>query len=327
MYHPKEQWSTLFTDIFSSMTANPRETHLFSWLSKFELTGYGDPYGPNFANANILPAFMVMPTMREIKCTAIEGRSCPWRYDIAISAVTCIDIEHSDLGAACLWNYLSGVEALQSFRYTFHTSCSFGQLGWAPRNAVLALQRYARQSLVSLELTMEPVDYELDWPRHQKFKTGEPFVASLRAFESLHTIRLDSMILFAKLINPERINPQRVTSEDYSHSTSKILTSNTSACRSPANQPRPSFEDNFWENHFEGLQVRRLIDFLPASVRRLEVIGRLSEEDARRMFSGLLELKKERVPHLQRIHLARSGRLSPRTSEICKKVGIMFSCD
>lgn len=304
------------------MTANPRENHFFSWLSKLELTGYGDHYDPNFASANIMPAFMVMPTMREIKCTAIEGRSCPWRYDSAISSVACIDIEHSDLDAACLWNYLSGVEALQNFRYTFDTSCSFGQLGWAPRNAVLALQRYARKSLVSLELTMEPVDYELDGPPHQKFKIGEPFVASLRAFESLNTIRLDSMVLFTQLINPERD-----ASEVFTYPTSKILTGNTSARRVPANQPRPSFEDSFWENHFEGLQARRLIDFLPSSVQHLEVVGRLLEEDARRMFSGLPELKKERVPHLQRIHLARCGRLSPRTSEICTKVGIIFSCD
>lgn len=318
MFQPKEEWSTLFTDIFNSMTANPRENRFFSWLSKFELTGNGCPLTPFFANADILPAFMVMPTMREIKCTAIEGRNCPWRYDSAISSVTRIDIEYSDLDAACLWNYLSGVEALRNFRYTFHTSCSFDQLGWTPRNAVLALQRYARKSLVFLELTMEPDDYELD----QKFKTGEPFVRSLRAFESLQTIRLDSMMLFTQLINPER-----VASEVFTHPTSKILTSNTPAHHVPATEPALSFEDDFWANHFEGLQARRLIDFLPPSVQHLEVVGRLLEEDARSMFTGLLELKKERVPHLQRIHLVRCGRLSPRTSEICTKAGIIFSCD
>ena len=130
------------------------------------------------------------------------------------------------------------------------------------------------------------------------------------------------MMLFTQLINPER-----GASEVFTHPTSKILTSNTFAHHVPAKEPALSFEDDFWANHFEGLQARRLVDFLPASVQHLEVVGRLLEEDARSMFSGLLELKKERLPHLQRIHLARCGRLSPRTSEICTKAGIVFSCD
>ena len=166
---------------------------------------------------------------------------------------------------------------------------------------------------------MEPVDYDLDWPRHQKFKNAEPFVASLSSFNSLHTIRLDAMMLFTPLITPEIF-----TGEDFSHLESEVL---MGVCRASTNQRQPSFEDNFWENHSEGLRIRRLVDLLPASVEKLEIIGRLFEGDVIEMFSGLLKLKRQRVPHLQRIHLTGNGQLSPSTREICPKVGITLSCD
>ena len=130
------------------------------------------------------------------------------------------------------------------------------------------------------------------------------------------------MILFTR-----RSNPEKATREDFSQLASKVLISSTWTRRAPTNEPQPSFEDDFWEQNFEGLEVRRLVDILPASVEHSEVIGRLIERDVERMFSGLLELKTQRVPRLQRIHLARNGRLSPSTRVLCAMVGMTLSCD
>ena len=49
------------------------------------------------------------------------------------------------------------------------------------------------------------------------------------------------------------------------------------------------------------MEVQRLVDILPASVRRLELTGAVSVEDANMMQKGILELKTIRVPKLQRI--------------------------
>ena len=49
------------------------------------------------------------------------------------------------------------------------------------------------------------------------------------------------------------------------------------------------------------MEVQRLVDILPASVRRLELTGAVSVEDANMMLEGILELKTTRVHKLLRI--------------------------
>lgn len=70
------------------------------------------------------------------------------------------------------------------------------------------------------------------------------------------------------------------------------------------------------------MEIQRLVDFLPASTRRLELIGGLSTEDAAEMFANMDELKHERLPDLCEIFLKDNDPLDQETKEICRKTGI-----
>ena len=49
------------------------------------------------------------------------------------------------------------------------------------------------------------------------------------------------------------------------------------------------------------VEPERLVDFLPASAKRLRLVGELSNEEAMAMLEDVVELKDKRIPNLRRI--------------------------
>ena len=49
------------------------------------------------------------------------------------------------------------------------------------------------------------------------------------------------------------------------------------------------------------VEPERLVDILPASAKRLRLVGGLSNEEADAMLEDLVEMKDERIPNLRRI--------------------------
>lgn len=69
------------------------------------------------------------------------------------------------------------------------------------------------------------------------------------------------------------------------------------------------------------VEPERLVDILPASAKRLRLVGGLSNDEANAMLADLVELKDERVPNLQKIFFEDVDP-SPEISTVCEKAGV-----
>ena len=113
---------------------------------------------------------------------------------------------------------------------------------------------FASRSLVHLELTGFTDIY------HVKLRRHEPFIGSLRAFEVLETLILETVMLYNEIIEQD-------------------LAAGRTALAEP----------------------ERLVDILPASAKKLKLVGELSDEEALEMLAGMEELRDERIPNLESI--------------------------
>lgn len=143
-----------------------------------------------------------------------------------------------------------------------------GLLRWEPRAVTACLLQYACDSLVSLELGA------LSFRGVSDLSNDEPFIPSLRLFQVLAHVQLDTMMLFEKVHHPKTIS---------------VIS-------------RKGIQRNFREF----IKARKLVDFLPSSIEEVcmscEYVGKgLSKRDVEAMFTGLPEQKKARLPKLSKI--------------------------
>lgn len=115
-----------------------------------------------------------------------------------------------------------------------------------------------------------------------RFRRGEPFIGSLRAFEVLETLRLETVMLYKEVDGTDDRTPDGPP---------------------PRNQYiTPEITQDDWAGGRNALvEPERLVDILPASAKRLRLVGGLSNEEAKAMLEDLVELKDERIPNLRRI--------------------------
>lgn len=292
-----ETWTTQLDRILQSSTvasfSRSTPLHSFGRLSELNVQGDGTDFNPSFG---ILAKSMLIPSMRRLKGSYIEGHDQPWPYEDGSSEVTEIDLDNCAIDSSSLSACLRGVRSLQSFKYTFNSCVSYTLSCLEPRGTLAALTNYCSKTLVHLFLNMERPE------KYENFEDGEPFLDSLRSFEVLETIRLDSAMLF------EKVEESRTSIQTRDQTIERL----TSGAKNPDKGEK-----------LAGIQ--RLVDFLPASAKTFGLLGGLSTEDAAGMFADLVELKEKRLPNLREVCLTDNDPLNQETKEACKPAGIRLS--
>ena len=272
----------------------PRALGAFGELSEVH---FGITNSRNWTCGELIAMFMILPSMRIIK-----GRSVRWAFDwphgFVASSVKELSLVSSQIHSCCFIDCLKHIKTLERFTYdmaqTYQTSMRWESqthrfiIRWQPRLLVKALRKYAHGTLVHLELTGGVNDTSSD-PAD-----GEPFIGTLRSFQVLESLRLMTTMLF-KQVDGGEVDE----SEDLGHNT---------------------LEDSVHPTDM--VEPRRLVDFLPSSARKLELVGGLSNEEARDMFADLPKLKSERLPNLVEIVLEDCDPLEQETKNLCKDAGI-----
>ena len=269
----------------SAAKRDPRALDAFRELSEIDLLGWGsrnyDEYG------KLMAAFMILPSVRVIKAFGILWFAGDSLHGLVTSSVKEISLRYSGVDSINLISCIKRIKMLERFTYDLSQNHQTTSV-WEPRLTVKALRKYARSTLVHLELTGE-MTIASSTPAD-----SEPFIGTLRSFQVLESIRLMTMMLF-KPIDGEDIDE----SENIIESTTDDLV------------------------HSESLvEPRRLVDFLPSSARNLALVGGISNEEARDMFADLPKLRRDRVPKLGEIVLEDSDPLEQDTKDLCKNTGI-----
>ncbi|CAD6573670.1 MAG: hypothetical protein ASARMPREDX12_006195 [Alectoria sarmentosa] len=278
----------------------PGRLGAFSELSGIELEG---PTRRGAAYGQLIAMFMIMPTMRVVKGRRVHWSAFDWPYGSITSRVKDVSLDRSEIHSKSLINCLKRIEALEKFTYDLVPTRSPSLMIWEPRLIVKALRKHARRTLVHLELTGEASCLS------SGLRDGEPFIGTLRSFQVLESVRLMTMMLF-----------KQIDGEDIDES-EKIMEERIDGEAIDDNDEVKKESENFG-NPNSLMEPRRLTDFLPPSARKLELVGGLSDEEARDMFTDLPKLKCERLPNLCEIVLEDSDPLEQETKNLCREAGI-----
>ncbi len=253
--------------------------NVFRRLVEVGLHGSGEGDAQDF---HVAPNFSALPSIRTIKGRYIDGEIIlrsgfrfgpPAVHFERHSKITTLEFHQSSIDKNSFRDCIRRIKALQRFTYDFCGSTAVGDQTWEPRGIVQVLGWFASTSLVHLELTGVSDIY------HVQFRHGEPFIGTLRAFEALETLRLETVMLYKEVEDTDDRTPD--VDRRYG--------------------PREIGEDEWAGGSNALVEPERLVDILPASARRLRLVGGLSNEEAIAMLADIVELKDERVPNLGRI--------------------------
>lgn len=252
----------------------------FKYLSEVGLLGGDDRDGGEFAVGLI---FSALPSIRTIKGRFLIGEpetpGLVYKPVIPIrpkSEITKLQFHQSSIETGSFLKCMASIKALQQFTYDFCADIDELEGAWEPRGIVEVLQAFASRSLVYLELTGVTTIYTV------KFRRGEPYIWSLRNFEVLEILRLETVMLFMEVEGTDDRTPDE-KSERYQHGPPEITGHDWAGGRNALVEPVG------------------LVDVLPASAKRLRLVGELSNEEAMAMLEDIVELKVERIPNLRRI--------------------------
>ena len=307
-------WVNLFRSLTATAREpGTNRLKIFSRLSSFRLEGEEDSDYLQDNLGSIIP-FMVLPAMRRVVCYDIAGYNVHWSYGIGTSNVTCLTLS-GFVDKASLRSVISGLRRLTDFSYQnndpeLHDNIDYrsrmkwgphvgtdnianldpdeiysdsnddnveypGQVvdaglpRWEPRAITECLLQYACNSLTSLELEAFSFSGVSD------LSDNEPFIPSLRPFQVLTHVRLDTMMLF------KRVKLRKTIS---------VVDRNSN---------QRTFQ--------EVIKAQKLVDFLPSSIEHFYIIcehvGKgLSRRDVEAMFTGLPE-RKAMLPKLSRFQV------------------------
>ena len=195
----------------------------------------------------------------------VKGRFVSGESERSLRYITTLELYQSAIDRHGFYKCIREIKSLQRFTYDFSAATALvDATPWQPRVIVEYLRWYASKSLVHLELTgiIDVDDVE--------FRSGEPFIGNLRAFKVLETLRLETMMLYKEV---EEIDEDEV----------EIIVDDRAGGRTALVEPE------------------RLVDILPASAKRLRLVGGLSDDEALAMLADVVELKNERIPNFRRI--------------------------
>jgi hypothetical protein len=140
-------WTTQFDRIIQSTTVASftRSTplHSFSRLAELNMQGDGND---SYPSSGILAKSMLIPSMRRLKVSYIEGQDEPWPYEDGSSEVIEIDLDNCAIDSNSLSACLRGVRSLQSFKLTFNSCVPHTPSCLEPRGTLAALTKYCSNS-------------------------------------------------------------------------------------------------------------------------------------------------------------------------------------
>ena len=262
----------------------PGGVPLFSALSTLKIGSEPWKQPGDFA---LIGYFLPIPTLRTIECRNLLRMRRPWvaGESTIMSNVTKFTVECSVIDSGQLRVYLERICALESFAYG-HDGVGTGPLSleWDPDITLDILHTYARTSLVRLAMTGKTSLRR----RMQALRWTEPelnLTNTLGSFEALEFIRLEVTLLAVEVEGP------------YS----------------------PSSDYGPYE---PSVDYKALVEVLPASTKRVELVGVFTEDIALSVFKGLPQLKGVRVPKLSVIVAEGVEAFASNTRRICKDVGI-----
>ena len=292
-------YSTLDRLLNATTDSNYHLTGLnsFKYLSEVGVHGSDDGAGGDF---DVGPIFDALPSIRTIKGWSIDGvlespgQACKARLPVEPdSEITNLEFYQSSISTVSFYRCIKKIKSLQKFTYDFHDFCADTteeQHSWESRGVVGVLQSFASRSLVHLELTGVTTIHTV------KFRRGEPFIGSLRAFEVLETLRLETVMLYKEV---ECTDDENTDDETTEHETTDGDTTDDETLDGQCGTSITA-EDRAG-GHNALVEPERLVDFLPASAKRLRLVGELSNEEAMAMLEDVVELKDKRIPNLRRI--------------------------
>lgn len=238
---------------------------------------------------SFLPFIMMLPKMRTIEGSGIYIQDGVWPFTDAVSPVVDLDL-HGVIHSATLSTYVRGIKELKRFRYNFEvdTDMNDPDIDWEPCGIVTTLRQSAFKSLVSLDLTTDLV-------RDRNWFDVSPGIGSLRSFEVLETVRLHYVLLLEEVLIVDSAD------EVDSVETSEILDE---------------------ESLVKG---QRLIDFLPSSVKILQLEDVPEGEGVLEIFEGFPEHRVEKLPNLDSMLLNAEDETMCQVEKICKETGVKIT--
>ena len=280
----------------------------FKKLSEVGLHGSGDGSGVDFL---VGTDFSALPSIRTIKGRNVDGedelsgsfyKTPPFPHTIRpYSDITTLEFHQSSIDMNSFFHFIRRIKSLRNFTYDFSAATTVGEQTWEPRGIVLLLLSFASRSLVHLELTGVTDIYSV------KFRRGEPFIGSLRAFEVLETLRLETVMLYKEVEGTVDTTPDEMAVVMLGWVQGSSI-------------PRTSEDD--WAGGRNALvEPERLVDILPASAKRLRLVGGLSNEEADAMLEDLVEMKDERIPNLRSIFFEDVDSCTE-LSSVCEKASV-----
>lgn len=283
-YSDSQPFCWVLSSLLEAATDSKRDlTGLNAFKNLTELGLHGSVDDRGGVDHYLSIEFNALPSLRTIKGRFIDG-GFGLGSDVFIpvvsvepnSDITTLEFHQSSIEMFSFCRSIEKIKALQNFTYDFCADITVGEQTWEPRAIVGLLQLFASRSLVHLELTGVTNIYSV------RFRRGEPFIGSLRAFEVLETLRLETVMLYKEVDGTDDRTPDGPP---------------------PRNQYiTPEITQDDWAGGRNALvEPERLVDILPASAKRLRLVGGLSNEEAKAMLEDLVELKDERIPNLRRI--------------------------
>lgn len=300
---PKTLLFTMLENLTSSaaMPDSPA-SYALKELSEVDLRGSGH----RSLDGNLFPMFLRLPSMRVIKGYKVDWPAGDWpSYGPVISSIKELSFDFSQIAFEQLIDCIRTTKTLERFTYDMVLTYS-STITWEPRLIVRMLRLYAWETLVHLELTGDPRGLS------SNLAGGEPFIGTLRFFQSLESIRLMSMMLF-----------RPVDGRDIDESEDGLESVLDDTTDESEDDIKSAVEDTIDDPSL--VEPRRLVDFLPASAKKLELVGGISDEEARDMFADLPRLKRERVPELAEVVLEDSDPLERETKDLCRNSGVRLT--
>ncbi|KAL6714559.1 hypothetical protein ACLMJK_007984 [Lecanora helva] len=248
-----------------------------------------------------------LPSLRKLIFKSVYSENLVMPSKQCAANISTIGFFQSSIAGHKMRMILSSAAGLRGFTYSFkiaHYPHEWTECLWEPRLTVEALHEFSRATLEYLNLTA-CIDWERDEPQ-LNFNTHEPCIGSLRSFICLRSVRLQMSTLY------KEVEDAPFKHNEHSH----VITGRN----------RIPVSDIFLQGSDWLVEPQRLVDIMPASLERLELVGGVDIEDGRYMLSGLSELKEERVPKLRTIIFKDNDEFDNEMIEDCEKAGIALSC-
>ena len=260
-----------------------------------------------------LGPFAMLPSMRTLSAPKISSKYFDWpeSFPFGSSCITVIDFTGASLDVQCLTQLLSGILALEKFKYSHHF--------WADQSP----EYNVRKLVEALEpSSLNSLDISVENPEHlQPIEDEEECIESLTEFSSLEFIRIDADALH------RRAQEYTFSYEDYIDIRRSSRIYEVVEIEDTDDEVQ-SNDENFHGNDRlikwrSGLEA--LTEILPQTVKFLTLIhSSLTEEAMEDLLEGLEEEKDEYFPDLVRIDFEGATPLSEEAKAVLMETGVDF---